>query len=73
MVEGAKYMVIEEDLTLGGGHTVQYTDHVSQKCTPEDYIIVLPNATPINLKYFLVCGENTRFFVLPDFKYKIQY
>ena len=28
MVKGAKYMVMEDDLTLGGGHTMQYTDHV---------------------------------------------
>ena len=24
MVKGAKYMVTEDDLTLGGGHTMQY-------------------------------------------------
>ena len=29
MVKGAKYMVTEDDLTLGGGHTMQYADHVS--------------------------------------------
>ena len=28
-VKGAKYKVMEDDLTLGGGHTVQCTDHVS--------------------------------------------
>ena len=39
-------MVMEDDLTLGGEHTVQYTDHVSQKCTLE---IILTNVTPINL------------------------
>ena len=27
--KGAKYMVREDDMTLGGGHTMQYTDHVS--------------------------------------------
>ena len=27
--KGDRYMVTEDDLTLGGGHTVQYTDHVS--------------------------------------------
>ena len=42
-------MVTEEDMTLGGGHTLQYTDHVSQNCTLETYIILLTNATPINL------------------------
>ena len=29
-VQGANYMGTEDDLTLGGGHTVQYTDHVSE-------------------------------------------
>ena len=28
--KGAKYMVMEDDLTLGGGHTMQYTDYVSE-------------------------------------------
>ena len=31
-------MVTEDDVTMGGGHTVQYTDGVSQKCTPETYM-----------------------------------
>ena len=43
-------MVMEDDLTLGGGHTMQYTDHVSYKCMLETYIFVLINVTPINLK-----------------------
>ena len=42
-------MVTENDLALGGGHTMQYTDHVTQKCTLETYIILLNNVTPINL------------------------
>ena len=42
-------MVTEDDLTLGGGHTMQYTDHVSQNYTTETYIILLTNVTPINL------------------------
>ena len=29
VVKGTKYIVIEDDLTLGGGHTMQYTDRVS--------------------------------------------
>ena len=41
-------MVIEEDLALGSEHTVQYTDDVLQNCTPETYIILLANITPIN-------------------------
>ena len=28
-------MVMEGDLTWGGEHTPQYTDDVSQNCTPE--------------------------------------
>ena len=27
--KGAKYTVMEDDWTLGGGRTLQYTDHVS--------------------------------------------
>ena len=27
--KGAQYMVMEDDLTLGGGHKMQYTGHVS--------------------------------------------
>ena len=27
---------------------MQYTDHVLQNCTPETYIILLTNVTPIN-------------------------
>ena len=49
MRKGTMYMAISDDLTLGGGHTVQYTGHVSQKCTLETYIILLTNVTPINL------------------------
>ena len=30
-VKGVKYMVTEDDLTLGGGHKMQYTDHELQK------------------------------------------
>ena len=43
-------MVTEDGLTLGGGHTVQYTDHASQNCALETYTILLANVTPINLK-----------------------
>lgn len=42
-------MVTKEDLTVGGGHTKQYTDHISEKCTLEISISLLTNATPINL------------------------
>ena len=36
-------------LTVGGGPTVQYTDHASYKYTLETYMILLTNVTPINL------------------------
>ena len=39
------------DLTLGGGHTVQYIDDVSQNSTFETYKIVITNITP---KFFKV-------------------
>ena len=42
-------MVTKDELSLGGGHTVRYTEHVTQKCTLETYIILLTNVTPINL------------------------
>ena len=29
-IKGAKYMVTEDDFTLACGHTMQYTDHVSE-------------------------------------------
>ena len=45
---GVKYMVTGEDLTLSGGHTVQYTDFVSYKCTLETYMILVTNVTAIN-------------------------
>ena len=41
-------MVIKEDLTWGGQHTVQYTDDVLQNCILETYIILLTNVTPVN-------------------------
>ena len=49
-VKGVTYMLTEEDLTLGGGHTMQYRHYVSQqKCILETYIILLTNVAPINL------------------------
>ena len=29
VVKGTKYMVMEDDLTSGSGHTMQLTDHIS--------------------------------------------
>lgn len=39
-------MVMEGDKTLGGEHTMEYTDVII--CTPEVYKII-NNVTPINL------------------------
>ena len=36
------------DLTWSGEHTIHYTDDVLQNCTPETYVILLTNVTPIN-------------------------
>ena len=36
-----KYMVTEAALTLGGEHTMQYTDEVPQNCALEIYLILL--------------------------------
>lgn len=44
-----KYMMMEGDLTLGSEHAMQYTDDVSQNCTPKIYIILLTDVTPIHL------------------------
>lgn len=41
-------MVVEGDLTWGGEHIIQYTDDMLQNCTPETYILLLNNVTPIN-------------------------
>ena len=38
---------MEGGLTWGGEHKAQYTDEL-QKCTPETYITLLNNVTPIN-------------------------
>lgn len=40
---------MEDELTLDGGNTVQCIDHVSWKCIPETYIILLTNVSQINL------------------------
>ena len=42
-------MVKGDDLTLGGGHPMQYTNNVSYKCTLDIYMILLTNVIPINL------------------------
>ena len=50
-MKAAKSMVTEDDLTLGGGHKMQYTDHVSYNCTLEICIILLTNVTLIHLNF----------------------
>ena len=42
-------MVTKDDLTLVGGHTMQFEDHVSQNYTLDTYTILLTNVTTINL------------------------
>ena len=42
-------MMVESDLTLDCGHTMQYSDHVLQKCTPDTYIILSTNVIPTTL------------------------
>ena len=40
---------MEEDLTLGDGNTMQYTDDISWNCTLEIYMVVSTTVTPVNL------------------------
>ena len=46
--KGGQYTVTE-DLALDGEHTMQYTVSMLQMCAFETYIILLTNATPVNL------------------------
>ena len=48
-IKGVKYMVIEDDQTLGGGCTMECTDDALQNCTLEIEIILLTIAIPVNL------------------------
>ena len=57
LVKEGKYMVTEDDLTLGGRLTVQYTDHVPQKCMLETCIILLTSVTPIHV----ICKKRDTF------------
>ena len=41
-------MVMEEDLTSGGEHTLQCTNDVLYNYIPETYMILLTNVTPTN-------------------------
>ena len=40
---------MDEDVTSGGGLTMQYADDVSSYCTLKTYIILLAKVTTINL------------------------
>lgn len=44
--------MIEGDLTLGSEHTIQYTKDVIYNCTPENYILLLANATSITSVFY---------------------
>lgn len=37
-VKRVKYIMIEENFNLGGGHRMCYTDDVQQTCTLETYV-----------------------------------
>ena len=50
-------MVMEEDLTWGDEHTIQYTDDALYNCTPEIYKILLANVTPIHSIHVLKSPE----------------
>ena len=41
--------MVTEDLTVGGGHTVHYTDHVSSESTLETYAVLVTNVTLIKI------------------------
>lgn len=43
----------EGDLTLGGKHSMQYTDNVSSNCTLETYVILFTNVTPLKLVKYI--------------------
>ena len=47
--KGAQIYGDRGNQTLGGEHTMQYTDGVLQNCTLATYIILLIDVTPINL------------------------
>lgn len=50
---------MKDHLTLGGGHTPQYKDHVSQKCTLEpiqSYNQCHPNQTTTTTKVMHYCA-----------------
>ena len=49
--QGALVLLIwyKGSFTLGGGPSMQYTDHLSWKSTRETYILLLSNVTPVHL------------------------
>ena len=47
-VKKVKYTVMEGDMTVGGEHTMQYTDDALQSCILATYMS-LNNVTPVNL------------------------
>ena len=49
MGKGLKYGVMEDDLTLGGEHTMQHTGDVSQNRTLETYVMLFTNVSLVHL------------------------
>ena len=49
---GRTVNTVTEDLTLGGRHTMQYTDDVSQNCILETYVVLPSNVTPTKKSTF---------------------
>lgn len=63
------------DLTLGGEHTVRYTDDISQNFTPETRIILLTDLTFINLIKRDVClySESSFYHFFPMENFTIYF
>ena len=70
-VRGGGRNVLEGNLTLGGNHTIQYTDDVLQNWTPETSLIVLTHIIPINsINTYHPNKFNTNFLKFNDFTEK---
>ena len=69
--KGVKYMVMG-DLTLGGGHTGQYTDGESQTCTLDTYMDLINQCHPSTFNLFdkkkKICylGDSSLFQTRPN-------
>ena len=65
-------MVMEGDSTWGGEHTIQCTDDMLQNCTPEAYIILSINVTPISSIKVFFKDEEEYFKVILHLKRPTQ-